>query len=137
MKTAIDQVDIVWGRLNSSPLKTEITGSVRRVQRPFNSSAEDIVVNSLPITSLPLQTGIINVNIFVPDLQVSENGGQIGEPDLQRINEIGREAIKVLTDQWSTDFSYTVQQNQVIKDNESASHYMNIRLEFYSINLSN
>lgn len=70
--TAADALDhlflIVW----NSTIKTNISGAVRRYLRPTNSDKEDVTVNILNPTNFDqLQSGIFNINVFVPNPEYS------------------------------------------------------------------
>lgn len=136
MKTTFDFVDILYEFLKTSSLKDSITGKVYKYERPVDSVKEDIVINSLPVTTGQLQTAILNLNIFVPDIIVSVSGVQTGYANNARMKVLTGIAFEEL-DEWTEDYNFNVQQQTLIKDNESSSHFINIRLEFYSINISN
>lgn len=68
------QTDII-ALLRGSELATEISGGVyRNGLRPRDSSLEDAVV--IFTTGLPdeIETGVVTVNIYVPDIDPYENG---------------------------------------------------------------
>lgn len=138
MITTFHEEDIVYQRLNTSTLKTAITGIIKKGKRPLNSTKEDVVINSLPINSLQLQEGIINVNIYVPNLTITIGGVQdFTQPNSARLKELTDTAVDLLNDQWpeAGDVNYTVQQQSLLDDPDSSSHYVNIRLQFYAINV--
>ncbi len=137
MKTTLDTVDIVWSRLDASPLKAEITGGIFKHQRPTGSVKEDVVINGLPINNLQVQSAIVNVNIHVPALFIDFEGTQTQQPDNVRLNELSVLAIAALSDVWSQDYNYDVQQQILIMDTDPTDFYVNIRLEFFNINISN
>ncbi len=135
MKTTLDLVDVIYTELKVGLLKDAITGIVKKNSRPVNSNKEDAIINSLPITSEQLQEAIVNVNVFVPNLNVSLSGVQNKIADHSRLKALGRLAVDELTDGISGDYTWDVQQQTVIEDNESDSHYVNIRVQFYISNI--
>lgn len=138
MMTTLDLVDIVWQKLNTSPLKTAITGGLYKHRRPAGSQNEDVVINSLPINNVQLQTGIANVNIHVPNLTIEVNGVQDSkQPNSQRLKELAEMAIEALSDVWADDYNYDVQQQMLLEDEEAGDHYINLRIEFFNINIKN
>lgn len=138
MMTTLDLVDIVWQRVNGSLLKTEISGGVFKHRRPAGGQNEDVVINSLPINGLQLQSAIINVNIHVPNILINVNGVQDNsQPNHIRLQELAAMATTVLSDVWADDYNYDVQQQTMIEDVEAGDNYINIRLEFFNINTSN
>lgn len=136
MKTTLDLVDIIWDRLNSSPLKASITGKLYKHRRPVNSQSEDVVINSLPVNNEQLQQAVANVNVHVPNLELQVNGAvDRSQPDHTRLKSLAALAIESLQEVWEDDYTYDVQQQLLIEDPEAGDHYVNIRLEFYNINL--
>lgn len=135
MITTLDLVNLVWQRLNTSQLKTAINGGLYKHRRPTGSQTEDVVINSLSINNLDLQTAIVNVNIHVPNITIDVNGVQdSGQPGSERLEELTALAIPILSDVWAGDYNYDVQQQIIIEDQEAGDYYSNIRLEFFNIN---
>lgn len=138
MKTTLKLIDILWQRLNGSPLATALTGGIYKHQRPINSREEDVVINCLPINNEQLQQAIANVNIHVPNLVLSSNGAQDDtQPNHVRLDELTDLAIERLTDVWAEDYNFDIEQQVLFSDSEAKDHYINIRIEFNNINLSN
>lgn len=135
MKTTLDLVDVTWDRLNSSSLKTAITGKIYKYRRPVNSNVEDVVINSLPVTNEQLQRAVVNVNVFVPDVTISVNGNQDKVPNHVRLKQLAQTATSELNDRLIGDYSWEVQQQTVLEDEESQQHFVNIRLQFYISNI--
>lgn len=136
MMTTLEAVNIVWRILNDSALKNALSGSIYKLKRPLNSAKEDVVVNSLPINSEQLQYGVINVNLHVPNLVITANGAQdYTQPDFVRLKELSATAIPLLTDVWDDGWHFDVQQHTVIEEAEVNEHFVNIRLEFYAVNI--
>lgn len=135
MKTTFDTDDVLFDVLKTSSLKNEISGKVYKRQRPVNSNLEDVVINSLPITNEQLQQCISNVNIFAPDIEIAVDGVVDKVADLVRLKELADLAVSDLTDSISGDFTWDIQQQTLIKDDESSSHYVNIRIQFFVSNI--
>jgi hypothetical protein len=136
MKTTLDLVDVVYNELKSGPLKSAISGGVYKYTRPLNSSLEDVVINSLPVTNQQLQQAIVNVNVFVPNADISLGGAQQKMADHVRLKALAALAVDELKDGISGDYTWDVQQQTVIQDDESDSYYINIRLQFYVSNIN-
>jgi len=135
MKTTIDIINILWQRLNTSSLKTEISGEISK-EPVFNSKLEDVIINALAVLNIQYGPAVVNINAFVPDIQISRKGGQIGVQNTKRLNELAKLIMEILQDQWTAEYNYDVQQALgPFKDEESGKHYMNIRIEFYLVNL--
>lgn len=138
MKTTLDEVDIIWSAVNASALKTAINGGIYKHKRVLNSSKEDVVINALPITSEQIQNGIVNVNVHVPNHSVQlADGVDNSQPNHTRLKALATIAVAVLKDTWADDYNFDVQQQILIEDKEANDHYINIRLEFFNVNISN
>ncbi len=136
MKTTLDLVDLVYEVLKTSSLKSSITGKVYEYQRPVNSNVEDVVINSLPITNDQLQEAIVNVNVFVPNLEVEETGDISRQvPNITRLKTLAGLAVQNLTDGISGDYTWDVQQQTLMEDDESKQHFINIRIQFFVSNI--
>lgn len=135
MKSTFHIVDILFAALDSSAIKSVITGSICKQNRDFNSGKEDIVINSLPVNNEQLQEAIANVNIHVPDLVVNAGGGESFQPNHVRLKELTDLAIPILNNIQGADYYFTVQQQQTFSDAEAKDHYSNIRIEFFIENL--
>jgi len=135
MKTGFDTDNVLYDVLKISSLKSAIAGNVYKRLRPVNSVLEDVVINSLPITNQQLQTCISNVNIFVPDKQITVNGVVTKVPNEERLEELTVMAVQILADGIKGDFTWDIQQQAFIQDDESDSHYSNIRIEFFVSNI--
>jgi hypothetical protein len=131
-----DYVNIVYQKLVADSFLTAAgitSNQVRKYNRALDSNVEDIVITSLPITNNQLQTGIVNVNVHVPNLQVSGPTGQDNsQPDIVRIKQISDLVILALDNTFGSFYNCTVQQQNLIQDKED--FFNNIRLQINSIN---
>jgi hypothetical protein len=138
MKTTLEIIDTLWSHINNSSLKSAINGQICKQKRPISSKAEDVVINCLAANNEQLQTAIVNVNIYVPNVTVRLNGAvDTSQPNMARLETLAVAAGAILDDQWVDDYNFSVQQQLVIEDQESTSHYINFRIEYYSINILN
>ena len=138
MKTSLEIVDIIYGYLTPTILTDGIlTGGVYKHKRPINSDKEDVVVSALATINTDVQTAIINVNVHVPDLIIAANGAQESQADHVRLNYLGKYVMGFLDNKWAPGYSFNIQQQILFEDLEGQEHYINIRIEFYSINVLN
>jgi hypothetical protein len=136
MIDTLELVDIVYQRLKGSSLDSAISGDVYKHKRPINSVLEDVVINSLPANNFQVQSAVVNVNVFVPNLKLRINNIQDNtQPDHVRLKALCALALDRLTDYWQDDFNLDIQQQMLLEDEASAAHYINIRLDFFNINL--
>lgn len=134
MRTNQDQIDIVFDKLRGTALQSAITGKLAKHVRPTNSNHEDVVINSLVTTNTQLQKGILNVNIHVPNIQATLEGGVVHVvPNHNRLNELTKIAIPLLKDVWGYDWDFDIEQINTIR--EDTSSFNNIRIAFQSINV--
>lgn len=86
-KTAKQIEGYVYRLLRDSTLYTMVTGEVyRRGTRPRDSKLEDIVVSFTAGNTAQVQTGVVTVNIFVPDVDPYDNGVMVENGE--RIEEL-------------------------------------------------
>lgn len=136
MKTVIDLVDSIYELLNVSAVNNVITGEVYLDSRPDNSVLEDVVINSLPVTGEQLQRAVVNVNIHVPNLSLTINGQpDTSQPNRKRIKVISDIVIPLIKDAIINDTLTGIQNITMINDKELKEHFLNIRVNTYSINL--
>ena len=139
MKTSLDIVDIIYGRLNPTISGDGIiSGKVYKHKRPINSKLEDVVIGTLATINTDVQTAIINVNVHVQDLIIASNGAQESQANHLRLNQLAKYVMGMLDNKWLTnDYSFNIQQQTLFEDLEGKEHYINIRIEFFSINVLN
>lgn len=136
MKTTLDSVDIVYGWLSPTVFSNSLSGEVYKHKRPIGSKKEDVVIESLGILNLDLQTSIINVNVHVPDMVITENGATETQADHVRLKALAA-SIQPYLEKFGSDYNFNIQQQILFEDAEAGEHYINFRIEFYSINILN
>jgi hypothetical protein len=116
------------------------------LNRLDNSVAEDVIIEPLPMNFATLQDGVINVNLFVPNLQMTLTGDtgkyiDKSQRNQKRINELDRLMLQSFTPDDESDdaiyfdsYSFTYQQSNVFQDT-NFQHYLNVRIEFNAITL--
>jgi hypothetical protein len=132
MKTSLEAVDFAYKALSSSPLAGMISGGIWKVKRPQNSSLEDIVINALPLTKSPLQRGIINVNIYVPNLELGTDPKDKSQPNTLRLKTLGQQVQTLFEDYYSPDRKTNLQIEKDQLFDEGNAHFLNFRILFYS-----
>jgi len=135
MKSALEIVDILVKKLNDSPARPLVTGSISKFERPYNSSKIDIVVNSLVTGGEVIANGVFNVNIHVPNIRETIDPQTVITtlPDTTKLKKLTRLCIDALTDVWGDDYNYTVEEDRGVFVEEKSS-YNNLRIEFNSLN---
>jgi hypothetical protein len=136
MITTLEIENIMYLYLKDSSLADEITGKVYKRSRPAQSKQEDVVINCLPVNNTQLQFAVVNVNIHVPNIRVLSNniedGGHVDHPRMLELSGIAKD---LLDDQWSSGYSFHVQQQNIFQDEISENAYVNFRIDFNYINI--
>ena len=128
-KTGGSVEEDVYTLIKNSSLKTSIQGSLyREGMRPINSVTEDAIVSFLSGLDGEIQTGVLNLNIYVPDI-VS---------DKQKVKNIARcLELEVLANTFIQSLSlfgdYQFELDKMIqtfKSQEIEQHFVNCRIKF-------
>jgi hypothetical protein len=128
MRTQFDAINILYAKINASPLKTAINGAIYKLKRP-TSAKEDIVINSIVLGNSNFQEGVFNVNIYVPNITVS--GASL--PNTARLNELetlGNDLFEHVTTQ---DYSIYKESTSLFEEVSINQHYINFRINFKSL----
>lgn len=134
MITPLDVTGKLYKLLNVASVKGLINGALYNSQpRPVyvkGQSKSDITIWPLAQTGSSLQTGVINVNIVVPD---KPNG----TTDTVLINQITKAVISVLDNAYIDEIEAEaeIQRMTLLADTETGEHYMNIRVYFANPNI--
>lgn len=137
MRTTFDLEQILYDRLKTGDLASEITGSIYKRQRIPASQLEDVVIISLPVNADQIQEAVVNINIHVPNIEVTANGvTNPDQPNFERLQSLADLAKLELDDVYETQIGYyfNVQQQNVFSDEEAGDHYINFRIVFNSFN---
>lgn len=131
--SSIDTDDILF-RLIQEAVKTgkiKISGGVYvQGERPDDSEAEDIVINTITITHEKPQTGTSNVNIFASDKKVRIHGKEQRKADRERLRTIGDALVAFLDEKNVADLEYWIESDNTIKEIEVKQHYRNLRISW-------
>lgn len=130
MRSVFDAIDDVYQVLRTSQLKTAVTGGLYKLQRPDDSTKEDIVINSLPIVAGDVDQCVINVNVYIPDLQISIAGKPQTQPDFARMKQLTDYGKLVLEEYTSQTFRFFIDNIGVFREQSINQHYINFRLSY-------
>lgn len=135
MKTcsSIDTDDILYKLIQEAVAfgKVKISGGVFvQGERPDNSEAEDIVINTITVTHEKPQTGTSNVNIYASDKKVKIHGREQRKADRERLRKIGDALFAHLDAQNVPDLEYWIESDTTIKEIEVKQHYRNLRISW-------
>lgn len=131
--SSIDTDDILFKIVSEAVTsgKVVINGGVfTQGERPDDSEAEDIVINTITVTHDKPQTGTSNVNIYAKDLKLRIKGKEQRKADRESLRTIGNALVAYLDAQNIADLEYWIESDIVIKELEVNQHYRNIRISW-------
>lgn len=131
--SSIDTDDILFKIVSEAVTsgKVVINGGVfTQGERPDDSEAEDIVINTITVTHDKPQTGTSNVNIYAKDLKLRIKGKEQRKADRERLRTIGNALVAYLDAQNIADLECWIESDIVIKELEVNQHYRNIRISW-------
>ena len=131
--SSIDTDDILFKIVSEAVTsgKVVINGGVfTQGERPDDSEAEDIVINTITVTHDKPQTGTSYVNIYAKDLKLRIKGKEQRKADRERLRTIGNALVAYLDAQNIADLEYWIESDIVIKELEVNQHYRNIRISW-------
>ena len=131
--SSIDTDDILFKIVSEAVTsgKVVINGGVfTQGERPDDSEAEDIVINTITVTHDKPQTGTSNVNIYAKALKLRIKGKEQRKADRERLRTIGDALVAYLDAQNIADLEYWIESDIVIKELEVNQHYRNIRISW-------
>jgi len=132
MKTAKQVQGDVIALLKGSALTSMITGKVyRNGYRPKDSKTEDAIVTFTAGQAEQVQTGIVTINIFIPDIDPFANGVMVENGARSEQIEIAAGAwVESLTASRS-DYRFKLQQTiTTVPAPEINQHFIVIKLQY-------
>lgn len=126
MKTTFNFIDIIY----TAVAGLSVSGAVYKQQRPLGSKLEDVVINALPVTADQVQSGFVNVNIYVPDFSVNIGGQVQFQPNLSRLRKLAAEATTLLKEGYADTYGFWIVNQTTIQEPDINQHYINIRIQF-------
>lgn len=111
-----------------------IDGNIYIDKKP-TTDREDIVINSITSNDAFFQANLINVNCYVPDIQVNIAGKQSYMPNTARLREV-HNMIKPLIRSAIENQKYSSNIEFIRQEQEEAenTHYINFRLRVNAVN---
>lgn len=132
MKTSKQIQGDVYRMLKDSLLADEITGGVyRKGMRPRDSRLEDAVVAFTAGTPGEIQSGVVTINIYIPDIDPYDNGVYV--EDGERAEELERLAADWVQDLTAdrSDYLFSLQNTITTEeDEEIRQHFVVVKLRY-------
>lgn len=129
MKTSFDTDGILFALLNG---KMSNKGGVYTGDtRPENSTAEDVVVNTIDLTQdcLP-QLGTSNINIYVSDKSKKIGGKMQLQADRTRLKALANEALAIVRDANIDGLLVVPGSMNIMYEQNTKQHFVNIRIDW-------
>lgn len=129
-KTGQQIEDDVFMLLKNSILKTTVSGDVYKFGiRPRNSEKEDVVVKFITGLDNQIQTGVVLVNIFIPDISIGKDGVKVR--NINRCKEIETIANEWVNSLKGLEYKFSLASTiQTFEDEEIKQHFVSVRLKF-------
>lgn len=120
--------------VKASTLAGMVSGDVyRKGMRPENSQKEDIVVKFLSGLEGQIQSGILVLNIYVPD--ITQKGSSRLVENLSRVEELEQAAEDFVENCASTEYLYELDQSPVSLEVEGiGQHAIYVRIHYQRLN---
>lgn len=132
MKTSRQIQGDIYRMLKDSILVENLSGKVYRGgTRPRDSRLEDAVVIFTTGTAEEIQSGVVTINIYVPDVDPYENGVLV--EDIERTEEVERLAAEWVNDLTADKSDYKFELQQTIwteEDTDINQHFVVIKLRY-------
>lgn len=128
-KTASEIESDMHALVNSSALKATITGSIyREGYRPMNAKTEDVVISFLTGLDAQTQTGVVNLNIYVADI---DNGSEVLVKNGARCRALEMLANQIILGFTPGEYKYSLGGIiQTFAAEGTKQHYVNARIKF-------
>lgn len=122
----------IYQMLQGSELASAISGEVyRKGYRPRDSKKEDAVVIFTTGLTDEIQTGVVTVNIYVPDIESADNGVLIEDGErTEEIEALAQQWVDSLTADKSC-YKFSLQQTiRTDEDEDIHQHFVVVRLHY-------
>ena len=132
LKTSFDTDAILYGILSRSPLKAALSGGIYvGDDRPADSMAEDVVINTITLTQeYHPQQGVSNVNVYVSDKAVRIGAKEQFVADRVRLKMLTDIAVQALREAHVTGLAIIVESQTVLPADGIRQHFTNIRVSW-------
>lgn len=121
--------------VSNSELAKNISGMVyRKGMRPVGSDKEDIVLKFLSGIDEQIQSGIIVLNIYVPDTTIRSTGAKV--EDIKRVEELEELALSFIEENDSTEYELSKDGTPKSLEAEGIEqHFIQVRIKYRRITI--
>lgn len=119
----------IYAIINGSSLKTTIAGSIYKSgMRPINAKSEDAVISFLTGQDNQIQTGVVNINIYIPDI---DNNTAQPVKNASRANVLEAALNALIQGLTPTEYRFKLDSTiQTFQAEGTRQHFINARLKF-------
>lgn len=119
----------IFNLITTGVLKSTITGNVyREGMRPFNAVTEDAVVSFMTGLDGQFQVGVLNINVYVPEI---DNGSRFKVKNIARCNVIEEVCSTLVSSLKSKGYRFSLNSIiQTYKSQDIEQHFVNVKLKF-------
>lgn len=133
MKTDQEIKQEIYDYIKGSALEEAVSGVLTKRKRPLNSKKEDIVISVLANGNAQRQEAFVNVNIYVPDLNVKKNGQY--EEDGERLEELEKLSADFLNVFWVGPARISLDTQRTLEVENGTEHVINNKLLYLIENI--
>lgn len=128
-KTASQVESDVYAILQASELKTAIKGIIYKAgTRPHDSMSEDAVITFISGIDDDIQTGAVNVNVYIKDI---DNKGINKVKNITRCREIESVLNQIIQTTKTTDYKFSLGATiQSFEAEGTSSHFVSAKIKF-------
>lgn len=119
--------DFLFLLLSSSVLPVTVDGKIYKTKRPANSRNEDVTISVLDSGNGQFQTAIVNVNLYVRDVQYEANAFA---EDTKRVRELSELMIEILDGYVDEEYNLRMDSQHVMEVEGEKQHCINNRVLF-------
>lgn len=119
----------IYRYINESGFMKALNGRLTKMKRPHNSHKEDVVISILANEGTQLQTAIVNVNIYVQDLNIECQF----EENTKRVDNLCKKSWELLESFRTNEYNAHAI-NQRVYAIDSGEHVINNQIEYKLIN---
>ena len=109
--------------IQNSPLGNAIKGGIYRDEmRPANATTEDLVIKFLSGIDEQVQTGVVIINLYVPDITCSKDGRKI--KNIIRIAELEELILSFVNNSANTEYYMQTDETPISIFNEDINQHL-------------
>jgi len=127
-------IDNLYNFIKGSALEQAVSGVLCKTIRPKDSEKEDIVISVISNMSAQIQEVYANVNIYVKDLTITNDGHSQNEMDIPRCRVLCDLAFDLLETGIGDSFRFEVESQRVLAIDEMQTHVINNRILYKQVN---